>query len=377
MKEGMHLKHKYIAAILGILLSANTLLLPVTARDYSAQENLASDLKSLGLFKGVSETDFALNREPTRVEALVMLIRVLGKENDALNGYYYHPFTDVPAWADSYVGYAYQTGLTKGVSETEFGSGNAGASTYLTFVLRALGYSDTNGLDFTWDNPYDLAENLGILTEYVDTTEFMRADVATVSYAALAVPLKNSPLTLAQTLIEADVFSNDQFDFCYNYNWQYNFENLYEENDFSYDVYDSYDMLESPSWEQPVSDNSSYEDSFVYDEYVYDYDDSAYDGSENVYTDSSLSTERISHLIGNAVFWAPTGNKIHLDPSCSSFKAGITYAGTLQEAQSVRTEGWCGICSKYATATTTSSSYATAEILVNCYTYEDYLNQIP
>ena len=38
-------------------------------------ENLASDLKSLGIFQGVSDTEFDLMRAPTRVEALVMLIR--------------------------------------------------------------------------------------------------------------------------------------------------------------------------------------------------------------------------------------------------------------------------------------------------------------
>ena len=71
-----------------------TFLLPVNAyaaasRDTSFEQTLACSLKSLNLFKGVSENDFALDREPTRVEALVMLIRVLGKENDALSGSWY------------------------------------------------------------------------------------------------------------------------------------------------------------------------------------------------------------------------------------------------------------------------------------------------
>ena len=49
------------------------------ARDYTVEEGIASNLKNLGIFKGVSDTDFALDRAPTRVEALIMLIRVLGK----------------------------------------------------------------------------------------------------------------------------------------------------------------------------------------------------------------------------------------------------------------------------------------------------------
>ena len=67
-----------------------------SSRDTSFEEELATDLKALGLFKGVSDTNFDLNREPTRVEALVMLIRILGKESEALSNNYRHPFTDVP-----------------------------------------------------------------------------------------------------------------------------------------------------------------------------------------------------------------------------------------------------------------------------------------
>ena len=162
-----------------------------SSRDTSFEEELATDLKALGLFKGVSETNFDLNREPTRVEALVMLIRVLGKEAEALNSNYSHPFTDVPAWADKYVGYAYENGLTKGTSATTFGTENANSKMYITFVLRALGYSDVDGEDFTWDNPYLLAKKIGILPTFVNTLDFLRADAVTVSYAALRANLKN------------------------------------------------------------------------------------------------------------------------------------------------------------------------------------------
>ena len=55
-------------------------------RDFSEEETLALELKELGIFKGVSEAEFELDRAPSRVEAIVMLIRVLGKENEALTG---------------------------------------------------------------------------------------------------------------------------------------------------------------------------------------------------------------------------------------------------------------------------------------------------
>ncbi len=183
----------------------------------SFEEDLAKDLKALGVFKGVSDTDFALNRAPTRIEALVMLIRTLGKEAEALSKGGKHPFLDVPAWADKYVGYAYENKLTNGMSATKFGSNTtASSSMYLTFVLRALGYSDTNGQDFTWDNPFSLARSTGIMLGNPDTINFLRADVVLVSYAALEAEVKGTKQTLAQKLIKAGAFSVAAYDKYYD-----------------------------------------------------------------------------------------------------------------------------------------------------------------
>ena len=209
-------------------------MFPCTAaaagRDVSYEETLAADLKELGLFKGVSETNFNLGREPSRVEALVMLIRVLGKEQEALNGSWEHPFTDVPKWANQYVGYAYENKLTNGITATEFGTGNADARTYLTFVLRALGYSDAGGEDFTWNQPYALASEVGILVDCVDLTNFWRADVVLVSYAALPVALKGSEQTLAEKLIASGAFSRDAFETNYDPDFLKNVPAEKEEN---------------------------------------------------------------------------------------------------------------------------------------------------
>lgn len=186
------------------------------ARDVSYAEKLAQDLKNLGLFQGVSNTDFALNRAPTRIEALIMLIRLLGLDSHAKNSTDSHPFSDVPAWANSYVGYAYGKGLTNGTSATTFGTDNATAQMYLTFVLRALGYSDANGKDFLWNNPYGLSQETGILPEVVDRQNFLRADVVLVSYAALSAYIKDSAQSLAQKLITENVFTYEDYLNYYN-----------------------------------------------------------------------------------------------------------------------------------------------------------------
>lgn len=138
---------KGIISLIFVLALSLTIVLPAFAASTTEAETKAAALKQLGLLTGVSvpETNFDLDRAPTRTEALVMLICALGKESEALNGSWTHQFTDVDSWADKYVGYGYEKGLTKGVSITKFGTGNADSDMYLTFMLRALGYSDTVG----------------------------------------------------------------------------------------------------------------------------------------------------------------------------------------------------------------------------------------
>lgn len=185
-------------------------------RDLTAQEGQAMRLESLGLFLGVGEdengfTDFDLDRSPSREEAVTMLVRSLGKGAEAEGLGKTHPFADVPAWADGYVSYAYDQGLTKGVSDTAFGAGEtATGAMYVTFMLRALNYVD--GADFTWDDPWALAETCGILPERVDRENFLRADAVDVTAAALSAQLKGTETTLAQKLIAEGAFTQEAYD---------------------------------------------------------------------------------------------------------------------------------------------------------------------
>ncbi|MBR5586911.1 MAG: trypsin-like peptidase domain-containing protein [Clostridia bacterium] len=206
------MRKKIMALLLAIIMVSGVCVYASAERDITPQEELALDLKKMGLFKGVSDTEFELDRAPTRIEAVVMLIRALGKEEQALSAEWEHPFTDVPDWADKYVGYAYKTGISNGTSETTFGTETASAEMYITFMLRALGYSDKNGQDFVWDNPFTLARNTGIYPIGLSTTNFLRADAVMVTYAALAAQLKESESSLANKLISEGVFSKSQFD---------------------------------------------------------------------------------------------------------------------------------------------------------------------
>jgi len=99
---------------------------------------------------------------------------------------------------------------------------------------------------------------------------------------------------------------------------------------------------------------------------------------------SSMTAELAEMLEGIAVFWTPSGGKIHLNPSCRSFEENnVRYAGTLEEAQTVRTEGWCRLCAEHLTEMDNSefyiegNIYSTQEVLLNSYTYSDYCSGIP
>lgn len=168
---------------------------------------LAADaLYAMGLFCGTGmdangQPIYDLNRAPTRSEAVTMLVRLLGKEEEAKFGTWVTPFADVEQWAEPYVGYAYHNGLVAGTSSTTFGgSETVTASQYITFVLRALGYE--SGTDFAWDKAWELSDQIGLPGRQYSagTTKFTRGDVAAISFNALYCKLKGSDTTLIDKL---------------------------------------------------------------------------------------------------------------------------------------------------------------------------------
>lgn len=171
------------------------------------QEERATILYYLGLFLGTNNS-FDLDRAPTRTEAVVLLLRMLGKEQEAKNCTYTHPFNDVPAWANKYIAYAYNKGLANGYSATTFGSSdNAVPEQFLTFTLRALEYSDKDG-DFTYKEAIKKAEEIGIaeIGEYTaGSKEFTRGDCVDIIYRALTTTKKIEQITLIEYLVKTNV----------------------------------------------------------------------------------------------------------------------------------------------------------------------------
>ena len=170
------------------------------AADFDA---VAQELSAIGMFRGTGES-FELDREPTRAEAAVMLVRLYGAEEQAqtdyANGIITHPFTDVPNWTAPCVAWLYTNGLTKGMSDTTFGSADVCTDlNYTTFLLRALGYQD--GVDFSYKDALSFAQELGFYNAETFAGPFLRDDLAALTYQALATDVKSGDTYLLAQLI--------------------------------------------------------------------------------------------------------------------------------------------------------------------------------
>lgn len=193
-----------------IILSAAIILCicsPSFAINDSAKD-AAESLNSLGLFNGVGTNadgtpNFDLDRTPSRNEAVTMLVRLLGKENEAKSQEWETPFQDLDVWVKPYVGYAYNNKLTNGISATEFGGAyTVTTSQYLTFVLRALGYDSSQ--DFQYDKAWELSDKIGLTCgDYGLDTDFKRGDVAIISKSAMPISYKSGESTLIEALVSS------------------------------------------------------------------------------------------------------------------------------------------------------------------------------
>lgn len=197
---------KILAGLMAVLV---LFAVPISAYAYSGYSEVrANELNQAGLFNGYGinkygRVEYGLDDTVTRAQAVTMLVRIVGKTDEAAENVksYQTPFTDVPDWCEAAVGYAYENGLTSGISGTLFGADRTISCTeFLTFALRALGYQ--SNADFTWNSTMDMAETVGIAKagQYRDSTDFDRGDMVDICHMTLVTDVKGTSRTLAQTL---------------------------------------------------------------------------------------------------------------------------------------------------------------------------------
>ncbi len=183
------------------LLLVLTLLLSVFS--YAASEPMTPGqyLKQLGVIKGDAEGNLNEKAKLTREEAITTVIRLMGKEKEALATKVEPSFTDVPkdSWARPYIAYAEMKDWTNGIGDGKFGLGkNVTTKQYATYMLRVLGYGDT---------PYEQsmieAAKLGLLDDVVATKGdaiIARSDVFVIMKNTLDTKPKGDQKQLIEVL---------------------------------------------------------------------------------------------------------------------------------------------------------------------------------
>ena len=168
----------------------------------------ADKLYSLHLFRGTAD-GYQLHRAPTRMQGLVMLIRLLGQEEAALACTDPVPFRDL-TWGETYAAYAYARGITRGTGPDTFNpGGKLSARNYVAFLLRALGYEDE--VDFTYGETLTFAAGISLMTAEaagkLEKLALNRGDMVDFGFAALTCRMKGGGRTLAEKLRDDGVFT--------------------------------------------------------------------------------------------------------------------------------------------------------------------------
>lgn len=185
---------------LGIAILSALILTGTATAATEIQRQDAVFLDDLGLFQG-TEHGYELDRTMTRAEGAVMLVRLLGGEAEAKTSTYQTPFTDVPTWAQPYIGWLYQNKLTNGTSGTTYSPNDPMQfEQYAWFTGRAAGFTDD-----------DVASGKTHLSTEAYRREYgskiTRGQAVALSMDTLYAPLKGQSVTLADRLIAQEVFT--------------------------------------------------------------------------------------------------------------------------------------------------------------------------
>lgn len=176
-----------------------------------AAENAAEKLYIYGLFKG-GANGFNLDGTTTKAEAAVMVVRLLGAEDDALTGVYEHPYTDVKGWSSNYIGYLYENGILEDTEDGKFvPNEKIDTEMFLAMILNSLGYVE-KGQDLTLEELYEVALDAELLTE-TEINEFRkegltRSSLVLIAEDALDTMINGVEYTLFQFLDSLGVIEN-------------------------------------------------------------------------------------------------------------------------------------------------------------------------
>lgn len=149
-------------------------------------DKYAQELYDIGIIYG-TDKGFEPKKTLTRAEAIAVVVRLLGEEENATEQKYKEKFVDVPSkhWAFDYVMYSFDNEIAYGTSTNTFSpDSQIDAQQFVALILRTMGYTDVN-----FENTMKAAVECQLFNSAVcaelDGKEFTRGDMFYIVYRCL------------------------------------------------------------------------------------------------------------------------------------------------------------------------------------------------
>lgn len=190
---------KTLSLLLAFLMIFSLISFPVSADE--TQQNTGEYLQKLGIISGDEKGNLNTESNLTREEAISILVRMLGKSQEAKSGAADSGFSDVAPnhWAAKDIAYAKKAGLTSGMGDGTFGLKRKVTSKEIaSFMLRALGHT----ADWAKEDIMAKAGSLKLLENLnlQENSYVIRGEVFVMMKNTLYTNLNGSEELLAQKL---------------------------------------------------------------------------------------------------------------------------------------------------------------------------------
>lgn len=214
---------RLLSVILAVALTFGVITIPVFAANTTKYDSEAWVLYQLGLFKGVSTTEYKPNLEANllREEAVALLLRMFNFEEEALKisdretkeilSSKFKDADQIASWAVKYIAYAVKNGIIAGRPDGNFApKDNLIGREYAKMILAMLGY--VQGLDFEYQfATFEFCNITGFSKSEaakLDNESILRDHVVGMSYYALKAKYVSGSYK-GMTVIEAIIAKDE------------------------------------------------------------------------------------------------------------------------------------------------------------------------
>lgn len=195
---------KLLAVVITVAMLATMMIPAFAAEDVSADAKTCGNLELL-VGDGAGVTPEYLAKDTTRMQAAIIMLKLLGKFDEAKDFSYQENFKDAnKVWqvgknvmgylkANPEYGWVGDNGNFKPLDTTS-------AQEIYKVILEVLGYKAGEGKDFTWNETITFAASKG-LKKVADVDDLTNDDFAAAIVEALKANLKDGDMTLAEKLV--------------------------------------------------------------------------------------------------------------------------------------------------------------------------------